>query len=447
MISTHLFMSAALVGLCACSLIAKGKTKVAGDSSGAPTVTADANDPPRVKNALAKLEEIEKLLATKKWSDYARESARFHSYFMFEQGLEGERKRGAIIKRLDALDASAFKAFSRLHALVGAGTRVVDVEKDALEPIVAVLDECDGSKDIRSKGALDEKLARYEKALERVKKVDANAFRYYGETNSRFGTEDVATTLLACEANLASAASGFADEYVAETVPATEVEVGCGMAVVLADGIRVGPNQFAPYTRTEGGASYPEKLDCNKLKKKSNHGSAFAAAVADYAKYIEIPQGDLIVVTDGKPYVEESQSDSRLHRFQKLVAYSKKFRFAKNPCGGKNTFCEAGGSKGAEAFNRLEHALDRAQVHAGSNPALCKAHLKDAKARADWFAEFHADSKKRGSWVGGATYKTKKGQKLKEADFISTFSEKGELADERFLGKYCESPRKEKKGV
>ena len=129
----------------------------------------------------------------------------------------------------------------------------------------------------------------------------------------------------------------------------------------------------SPRTRTEGGASYPEKVDCKKLARKNSYAAAFADAVADYAKYIEIPQGELVVVTDGKPFVDESDSDGFLHRYQRLVAYSKKLRFAKNPCGAEKLFCEAGGSKGAQAFNRLEHALDRARVHAGSRPTTLQA--------------------------------------------------------------------------
>ena len=104
-------------------------------------------------------------------------------------------------------------------------------------------------------------------------------------------------------------------------------------------------------------------------------------------------------------------------------------------------FCEAGGSKGALAFNRLEHALDRAQVNAGSNAQLCKAHLKDAVARGKWFGEFQADSKKTGTWTSGATYKTKKGEKLEETAFVAAFKAKGQLADERLLGTYCEAKK------
>jgi hypothetical protein len=439
MTTLRILTTVALAGLCACSLIAKGK---GASSSGSSPIAADPDDPPAVKNKLAELEDIEKLLAESRWSDYAVKSKRLHSYFLFEKGLDGQPKREAIMQRLDALDAKAFATFPRLQALVGEGPRVLEVDTDVLEPLVDVLNACDGSQDIRSKGALDEKLAVYEKAIGRVKKVDAKGFRYFGETKSRFGTADVPSALIACEGNLAGAAAGFADAYVEETVPATEVEVGCGKAVFLADGIHTGPNQFADYTRTEGGAAYPEKLDCKKLPKKSKFGRAFAAAVTDYAKYIEIPEREIVVVADGKPYVEEAQSDGRLHRFQELVAYSKKFRFGKNPCGGEKIFCEAGGSKGAQAFNRLEHALERAQVHAGTNPQLCKAHLKDAKSRADWFAEFHADAKKDGSWITGATYKTKKGQQLKEPAFIAAFKDKGQLADDRLLGKYCDTAAK-----
>lgn len=437
----RLITSMAFVALGACSLIAK-KSPISGSGTGATPVTADEKDSPAVKNKLAELAELETRLEKKQWTDYARGSSRLRSYFLFENGLSGESKRDAIIKRLDALDAAAYATFPRLQALVGGSTRSVDVAANALEPLVGVLDACHGANDIRNRGALDEKVAAYERALARVKKVDTNAFRYFGDTKSRHSTEDIPNALLACEAGLAAAASGFAEEYVPETVPETKVEVGCGSAEILADGIRTGPNMFAAYTRTEGGASYPEKLDCKKLPKKSSFAPAFADAVADYARYIEIPQRDLVVVTKGKPFVEESDSDGYLHRYQRLVAYSKKFRFAKNPCGGEKLFCEAGGSKGAQAFNRLEHAFDRAQVHAGSNPQLCKAHLKDAKAQADWFAEFYADAKKNKSWITGATYKTKSGQKLAEAAFIAAFDEKGQLADDRLLGTYCDSKAK-----
>jgi hypothetical protein len=448
-----MLMSAALVGLCACSLISK-KSPLGSDTTtptstsvaGAPAVSADEKDSPVVKNKLRELAEIETLLGKKQWTDYALKSSRLRSYFLFENGLAKESKREAIIKRLDALDAAAYETFPRLHALVGSGVRVVgdDAVGNALEPLVGVLDACDAAHDVRNRGALDEKVTAYERALARVKKVDPNAFRYFGDTKSRYSTKDIPNTLLKCEGDLAAAASGFAEEYVEETVPATEVAVGCGSAEFLADGIRTGSNAFAAYTRTEGGASYPEKLDCKKLAKKNNFAGAFADAVKDYARYIEIPQSDLVVVSDGKPFVEVSESDGYLHRYQRLVAYSKKFRFAKNPCGGEKIFCEAGGSKGAQAFNRLEHALDRAQVHAGSNPQLCKTHLKDAKSRADWFAEFHADAKKSKSWISGATYKTKKGQKLDEGAFIAAFKDKGQLADDRLLGTYCDSPAKQK---
>lgn len=451
MTTSRLFMTAALAGLCACSFISKKNPLGGGDASSASAgmpgtpLQADAKDSSAVKNKLDELAQLEALLGKQQWTDYAVRSSRLRSYFLFENGLAGESKRDKIIKRLDAVDAAAYKTFPRLQSLVSSSVRVVDgVNATAIETLVGVLDACDGATDIRSRDSLTEKVTAYERAIARVKKVDANAFRYYGDTKSRYSTMDIPNALLKCEGGFAAAASGYAEEYVEETVPATEVAIGCGSAEILADGIRTGPNTFAAYTRTEGGASYPEKVDCKKLAKKNNFASAFADAVKDYARYIEIPQSDLVVVTSGKPFVEESDGDGYLHRYQRLIAYSKKFRFAKNPCGGEKIFCEAGGSKGAQAFNRLEHALDRAQVNAGKNPELCKAHLKDAKSRADWFAEFHADATKDKSWIPGATYKTKKGQKLADSAFIAAFKDKGQLADDRLLGGYCDSPAKQK---
>lgn len=439
MTTSRILVSAALVGLCACSLIKKNPLG-GGDAS---SITADANDSPAVKNKLDELAKLETQLAEKQWTDYARGSSRLHAYFLFENGLAGESKRERIMKRLDELDTTAYQEFPRLKALVADSARLVDgVAAAAMEPLVAMLDACDGTDDIRSRDALAEKGAAYERAVGRVKQVDAKAFRFYGDTKSKYSTKDIPNALLACESNLAAAASRFAEEYVEETVPATEVVVGCGSAEILADGIRTGPSTFAAYTRTEGGASYPEKLDCKKLPKKSKYGAAFAAAVADYARYIEIPPGDLVVIAEGKPFVDESDSDGYLHRYQKLVVYSKKFRFAKNPCGGEKIACEAGGSKAALAFNRLEHALARAQVNAGSNPAVCKAHLEDVKARAAYFGELRTDAKKDGSWVTGLTYKTTRGTQLDEASLATAFEKQARLADERLLGAYCDTKSK-----
>lgn len=157
---TSMFTSAALVGLCACSFLHKTKGGLDG-APGAPAVTADDKDSPAVKNKLADLAELETLLGTTRWSDYAVKSSRLRSYFVFENGLAKESKREAIIKRLETLDATAYKAFPRLHALVGTGARIVekDVNGKALEPLVGVLDACDGARDLRTRGALDEKVA------------------------------------------------------------------------------------------------------------------------------------------------------------------------------------------------------------------------------------------------------------------------------------------------
>src|SRR5687767_882025 len=121
----RILTTVALAGLCACSLIAKGK---GASSSGSSPIAADPDDPPAVKNKLQELEDIEKLLAEARWSDYAVKSKRLHSYFLFDKGLDGQPKRKTIMQRLDALDAKAVATFPRLQALVGEGPRVLEID-------------------------------------------------------------------------------------------------------------------------------------------------------------------------------------------------------------------------------------------------------------------------------------------------------------------------------
>ena len=456
----------ALVGLGAlaltgCSMLASGQAKLGGGGGapevpdrpgGAPTIDAprvepDEDDPPHVRSALDRLDKMEKLIAARDWASYARESASFQGLLLFQNGYEGEKKRDAIKRRLDALDAAAFETFGgRLHAMVGAGARITEgMDGDAAEAAVHAVDACKNAAATQTTGRgdaiteLKKRIAEYRKAAERAQKFDENALRYYGSRPDGSGTVDVPTALLACEANLLAAATQFEDEYEPEVAAQIETEKGCGVIEWLADGVQVGSGKFAAYSRTAGGMSYAERVPCGKLKKKNRYPKALRAAVAELADHLDLKVKDLVVVTDGKPYIEQDDDDYRLHRYQKLIAYSKKFTFSKNPCGGEKVFCEAGGSRSIEAYNRLEHHLDRAAAHAGENPDLCKSHLKQAKERAAWFADFHAGAVKSGSWIKGATYRTKKGATLEEPDLIKSFETKATLADDRLLQKYCNS--------
>jgi hypothetical protein len=125
------------------------------------------------------------------------------------------------------------------------------------------------------------------------------------------------------------------------------------------------------------------------------------------------------------------------------MAYSKEFTFSGNPCGGtdEKLFCEAGGSKGARAYNEMEHHLDRARFLAGKAPDRCKQHLKDAVKNWESFSSMMEEMKKSKEWIGGATYRTKKGVKLKEKDFVASFEEKAGQADEKLGAKYCARPQ------
>jgi hypothetical protein len=251
---------------------------------------------------------------------------------------------------------------------------------------------------------------------------------------------DVPTQILECEARLVAVGDQFGDEYEPEVAGDANTEVACGAMSWLADGVQVG-GDFAPYSRTEGGAQVPEKMPCSKLKKKSKVPRELKAAVNEWKEYYEID--DAVFVTEGAPYVEEKEDDLRLHRYQVLVAYSKKFTFAGNPCGGRDEklFCEAGGSKSARAYNEMEHHLDRARFHAGRAPDRCKQHLKAAVKGWEWFQSMMEEMKQNKKWVSGATYRSKKGELLKEKDFVASFEEKASSADEKLTAKYCSRPQ------
>ncbi|MBA3817332.1 MAG: hypothetical protein H0X17_00435 [Deltaproteobacteria bacterium] len=452
----RMILALSLVGGGGCSLISKGKASLGGGGSSpvasttgggpaVPQVKPDEDDPPHVRTALDRLDKMQAMIADKDFARYARESRDFQGTYLFHNGWEGERKREAMKQRLDALDAAAFKAHGgRLFAAVGDAKRLTTgVDPDAVEAAAEALTACETAAGTSTTGrgdAAEERRTRigaYEKALERVRKIDAKAFHWYGDA-PRAGTLDVPTKLMECEVKLVASELQFADEYAPEEAGKTVVEKGCGVIEWLADGVQVGGGRFASYTRTAGGNSYVEKIACGKVPKQDRFPAALAAAVKEFKGHMSKP--NLVIVTDGKPYIESNEEDFRLYRYQKLRAYAKDFELSSNPCGSLKLFCEAGGSRGAGGYNRLEHHLDRAAVHAGKDPERCKGHLKNAKAQAAGFETLRADLVKSGEWKSGATYKTKKGAQLKEQDFIRSFAEQGKLADDRLLEKYCDKP-------
>jgi hypothetical protein len=452
---------AALLGLAACSLIGKGGSSLDGrDRPGAldsvgdaadrgsspvadvPKLEGDEDDPPHVVEGLDRLNNLEKYIGERAWDRYARESRDLNDTLLRKDGWKGEKKRGAMKKRLLALDAAAFKTFGgRLHRTVGTGARITtDVDADGMEAAAMALTKCEEAAKTTTTGRGDAKdtleanIAAYEKAIARARKVDKKAFRYYAEHDG--WTIDVPTKMLECEVKLVALADQYGDEYEPEVAAETGEEKGCGSMNWLASGVQIRAGRFAPYSRTEGGANLPEKMSCKKLKKKSKFPRALAAAVAEFKRYHQIP--DAVVTTEGRPYIEEKDDDLRLYRYQALVAYSRKLTFAANPCGGgEKLFCEAGGSKGAREYNELEHHLDRAQVHAGRAPDRCKKHLESAVKNWEAFQELYKELNRSKQWVSDSTYKTKKGAKLKAKAFIATFEKKATLADERLLEKYC----------
>jgi hypothetical protein len=433
-------------------LIAKGKATTGGATkSGAADrvtsktsgggLTPDDDDPPHVTAALTRLDKLAEMIEQRQFAEYARDSSDFQTTILLRNGWADESKHDAIQARLNELDAQAYPAFGGRLVVVGDGARVLKADEDAIEAATEMVTACNDAARMSTTGQgeasdkLTKAVAGYEKAMARVKKLDVTAFRYLGGTKN--GSIDVPTALMKCEVGLAATATQFGDEYVPEPSVETTTRAGCGKIEWLAGGVQIGSGQFAPYTRTVGGNSFVEEMPCNKLPKANRMPAALRDAAMAFAEHVEVPLSKLVIVTDGKPYTEVNDEDLHVYRYQKLLAYSKVFQFRKNPCGDEKTFCEIGGSQGAAAYNRLEHYLDRAAAHRGGAPDRCKDHLKQAKERAEWFNNMHAEMVKSGKWITGATYKTKKGAKLKEKDFIASFAEKGKLADDRLLEKWC----------
>ncbi len=455
-------LTASLVALAGCSILARGKDSAGGgasdrlgDAAGeagedspladVPQLEADDDDPPHVVSALERLDQMQKYIEARDWERYARESRDFNSILLFKDGWKGERKRPKIKKRLAALDAAAFKSFGgRVRKLVGSGKRITKgADPDAVEAAVVAVKACKEAATqtidrSEAQSKLDKGMKAYDKAVARALKMDRDAFRFYVEASDEH--VNVPTELLECEARLVSVGQEIGDEYEPEVAPKTDAEVACGSMRWLADGVQTGGG-FASYSRTAGGAEYAQRVPCKKLKKKDRYPRALRGAIKEWEEEYDIR--DAVFVTDGQPYVEEDEDDYRLHRYQVLIAYSKSFTFAGNPCGGSDAklFCEAGGSKGARNYNELEHHLDRAQFHAGRAPDRCKEHLKGAVKNWENFQSIKEELDKSGDWVSGATYRTKKGEKLVEKEFIASFKEKGELADERLFDKYCSKRR------
>ena len=417
-------------------------TPSGGPTSVAPKVAADEDDPDDVRAAIRDLSEAEGELAKADFQRYSSTSARYNYSFYVKKEYDQYKKAPQLKARLEALDAKAVAMVGGdLAKNWGDGMPVTAAKSpEAIEAVQKAIDLCDRATDTAGSyhagethaTRIRDNVKKYEDALARALRADPGIVRYVGDTGS--GTIYVPGELMKCESRIADARIDIDDEYQPEEAKG-ETEKGCGREDFLADGIQTGSNVFASYHRTAGGESYPEKIACSKIPAKTTAPRAFADAIHE----LEDNDGvKVVVAVDGKPWVEESQDDYRLHRFQKLVAYSKSFSFAKNPCGpGDKMFCEAGGSKTARMFNELQHHIARAEVHAGTRPDRCKAHLKDATKLWEEFQSFHDDAVKSHGWIAGATYKTHAGEKLSEKDLLAKFEQQAKLADDRVLGDYC----------
>ncbi|CAN5498550.1 hypothetical protein BH11MYX1_BH11MYX1_30810 [soil metagenome] len=429
----------ALSTLASCSLLSKAgigdkKPAISNDQTAAsdvPRVAADDGDSGQVQQTVESLNKLEAKLVAKSWADYADHSKQLNIDLVFRKQLKDEKKYGALIQRLAALDSAAYKSFGgRLFAAVGTGARAVELDDEGNEARAAVIKAC-GSGDV----------AKYEEAIARAKKINPNSLHMVGSRDGHL--VDMPNDLMQCELGFADDHKRSIEEYQPETM--TEEQrlkqtTMCGKIEWQADGIQIGSGRFAPYTRTEGGASFPEEVPCSKFPKKNQFSAGLAAAVKEFLDRDELKKA--VTVTVGAPTFETDQSDFHVHRIQLLATYSNEFKQSVNPCGAGKVFCEAGGSKTAGFYNRAEHDLERAAANAGKDPELCRKQLTDAKAQ---YAEFVAQKtqlQKSGGWIAGAVYKTKKGIKMKEKELITDFDAKGKLADERLLDKYCKAAAK-----
>jgi hypothetical protein len=461
--SAHLVCAlSVLISGASCSLVAKvtgggkptpssaGGAKQAASSSvsEAPKVEASESDSPKIHNLLRNLNAAEEALAKSDFKTYGLESRRLNQTFYVEKAIDNEAKGGQLKARLATLDMKAVKSIGGLIGKhYGDGKRVTEVKNpEVIEAMDKAIDLCEDATvthGVYNKGEtyatrLADNMKKYEEALDRAMRVDPNIIRYVGRGKS--GDWDVPAVLIACEGQIAAHRLNLEDEYVEEVPPDGSTEKkGCGRVTWLADGVLVGANKFAEYTRTEGGQSWTEEIACNKIPKKDKVGKELARAIKEFRSYNTTYKG-LVFVVKAKPYVEESKDDYRLHKWQEIEAYAKEMPLRANPCGGEKVFCEAGGSKGGKMFNIMEHAIDRGDAHAGVRPERCKNQLKFAFKVWEEFRDFRDDLKKSGEWIEGATYKTKKGEKLPEKDFVAKFEKLGKLADTRVLGDYCTKP-------
>jgi hypothetical protein len=443
--------------LSGCSMIAGGKASLGGkssspdtsssrsstpptdDESGSPALgeTSDEIDHPRKGT----LEKLAKRIEAGQMQMYALESHREHEKLAFMEDRWREPKQDALVaKRLAELDAIAYQKYPRVAANVGDGVRVLEADEDAIEAAKKMIEACGRVASLRGSSDMAKELAdltaAYEKEISRVKKLDATAFRYLGKD------VDIPADMLSCEHGIAGVAGYAEDRYIPETAAPAPLEKRCAAVDFLIDGVQLGGGRFAPYTRTVGGRQAMEEMPCKKLAKRNKYPKAMTAAVREVADEAGLKLSEITVVAKGAPYIEGDDDDGRLHRYQIVTVYSKHFKLSGNPCGTGKVFCEAGGSRGAAAFNKAEFALERAAAHAGNDADKCKKFLEEAKQQGEWFAKFREDQIKSKSWTSGATYKTKKGVKLSEKEFVAAFAKKASAAEEMLDNKYCRKPAK-----
>ncbi len=221
------------------------------------------------------------------------------------------------------------------------------------------------------------------------------------------------------------------DDYTEQDIVQGKVVEVCGRFPFIVEAEWVRAKKFGPYQYNVRGDL--EKLPCDKLVKKNKFGKEVADAVAAMRKDQEDPS--IIVVQTDKPY-EGSKDTGERDRFLPLMAYSKHMKGLDGPCGAGYQ-CEAGGFEVPGTWNKLEHALARAAVHAGKDEARCKAQLKIAASKITWFAQEHELHGKLPYWKKMKYVNRAGDTKLDAAGLEKHFAAREALIKERTAGTYC----------
>lgn len=329
------------------------------------------SDPKVIRDAVTGLSELEANLGRGQYDAYAAKRYEITTSLSpdVSPDVEDHDKRAQILARVAQLDLQlALIGGGRATKLVGKD-RVGTASADALYAIQDAVDACARGIVSRDEQMSADLLRKFDAGLERAKSLDPSSLSYSGRRPSGMGMIDVPVEVAVCDAKVASRKIEAADAPPVAADLSKEVK-GCAAFDVTIEAAQTSANAFGEFELVDA-SRQPAAISvaCEKLPDVSDAPSNVQRAIKE--KVVWLMPGDLVSMAGPFEY------DQRDTLYKRGVAriFRRDATLRTNKCGTQDaTTCEAEGSLWAQAINRGQHYLVRADFYrTQKNPDRCRA--------------------------------------------------------------------------